>query len=63
MRSQPCNGRLIRQIAVAESMTDNDFSRTVIAVCEDGTAWMLNQSQSRWSPLPRIPAVSMEKAG
>jgi hypothetical protein len=56
------NGRLIRQIAVAEAIEPNEFTRTIIAVCEDGTAWILNQAQSRWSPLPCIPGVSAEKA-
>jgi hypothetical protein len=35
-------------------------SRTIIAVCEDGSAWSLNQAMSRWTRLPRIPTRDCE---
>jgi len=57
--------RKVVQIAVAESQSrttdetmsevSHDWSRTVVALCDDGSMWMLLDNAEAWEPLPDVP--------
>jgi hypothetical protein len=54
-------GRRVVRIAVSEACAmvengDTDWARTIVALCDDGSMWALNNEvQNGWFRLPEIP--------
>ena len=49
-------GRQIRQVAISESAEGDGYSRTIVALCTDGTLWEFTTGErAQWIRLPPIP--------
>lgn len=47
--------RAIKQIAIAQTETTFSQNKSIVALCEDNSVWLLQGSMNAWHRLPDIP--------
>lgn len=50
----------INRTVIQLTMSATDHDTAIIALCNDGTLWMLTKMDPKWTELPSIPAKSWQ---